>query len=279
LELKSRSRQNLPKIELCIPCTEKDMALLPTVVFSAVMNSNNKIGSIRIVVPPLQVEAFQKYLGEDFGHLNLTIVSESTLLGDLISLCTSVAPSSRKGWLIQQVVKFMCVLTSAEDGVLILDADTVITRPRTWLQGNHSQILMISEEFHAPYQHHFVNFRASLKRECSAQDNPRVSFVTHHQLMQPAFLREMFGGDSIWKLGLESWIKAVNFSGNSPACEYHCYGTFMVTKNPKQIHFARWGNVAVPRMDPRVSNQNLNLARLQAEFPNSLSVSMHTYLS
>jgi len=273
------STASVPKIELCIPCTEKDMALLPTVVLSAVMNSNNKIGSIRIVVPPMQVEAFQKYLGEDFDHLNLTVVSESALLGDLISLCSSVTPSSRRGWLIQQVVKFMCVLTSTEDGVLILDADTVITRPRTWLQDNHSQILMISEEFHDPYQHHFVKFQTSLKPELLARDNPRVSFVTHHQLMQPVFLREMFGGDSIWKLGLESWIKAVDFSSNSPACEYHCYGTFMVTKKPKQIYFARWGNVAVPRVDPRVSNQNFNLVTLQIEFPKSLSVSMHAYLS
>jgi len=270
---------SIPEIEMCIPCTEKDLALLRTVIHAAVTNSKNRINLIRIVVPALQVGIFQKYLGDDFNHLNLIIVSEADLLGDLIPLCASIAPASRRGWLIQQVVKFMCVLTSAEDGVLILDSDTVITQQRTWLGSDQAQILMISEEFHAPYQHHFIKFQASLKPEELPQGNPRVSFVTHHQLMQPAFLREMFGGDYMWRFGLETWIKAVNFAGDSPACEYHCYGSFMVTNNANRLHFARWGNIAVPRSDVRVSYQNLDLVKLRTEFPDSLSISMHSYLS
>ena len=268
-----------PEIEICIPCTEKDLILLREVIGSAIITSENRVGSIRVVVPHLQVEIFEQHLGNQFRHHNLVVISEADLLGELIHLCISVAPPTRRGWLIQQIVKFMCVLTSEYKGVLILDSDTVLTSCRTWLRGDQTQILMISEEYHAPYQQHFLKFQESSKKLKVPYRNPRVSFVTHHQLMQPTFLREMFGGYINWKHGLESWIIAVKFEGESPACEYHCYGTYMVTNNPRKILFARWGNIAIARSDARISNGNLDSVTLRTNFPSHLSVSMHAYLS
>lgn len=268
----------LPSIELAIPSTLKDLHYLELAIKSVLKYSANPISCIKVVVPSGQIEQFSMVLGKSFGDIDLQIIDEEKLLGNLLTICNSISTPDRRGWLIQQVVKYLCVLTSDSKGVLIVDSDTILCSPRTWIDENGLQILMISREYHLPYQQHYLAFREKISAHLDVERNPRVSYVTHHQLMQPKHLREMLGGSSSWLLGLEIWINSIDFSSQSPACEYHCYGTFMELHKRDQFTFARWGNVPVNRSEFVRFIEKLNQRKPRVIYKDTCSVSVHAYL-
>jgi hypothetical protein len=268
----------LPSIELAIPSTLKDLHYLELAIKSVLKYSANPISCIKVVVPSGQIDEFSKVLGKSFDDIDIQIVDEEKLLGNLLTICNSISTPDRRGWLIQQVVKYLCVLTSDSKGVLIVDSDTILCSPRTWIDENGLQILMISREYHLPYQKHYLAFREKISAHLDVERNPRVSYVTHHQLMQPEHLREMLGGSSSWLLGLEIWINSIDFSSQSPACEYHCYGTFMELHKRDQFTFARWGNVPVNRSEFVHFIEKLNQRKPRIIYKDTCSVSVHAYL-
>ena len=265
---------DLPAIELAIPSTLKDLPYLKLVIQSAIKNSHNPIRLVRVVVPSSEIEQFRLTLGGGVEGTTLQVIDEEQLLGNLLEICNEVAPLNRRGWLIQQVLKYLCVLTSKSAGVLIMDSDTVLTTPRTWLDEDGTQMLMISYEYHLPYQLHFLKFKMALDTSSGAPKSPRVSYVTHHQIMQPDLLREMLGGELNWEAGLRAWISAIDFQTQSPACEYHCYGTYLALAKTHRYKLARWGNIAMQRSQ----FQGLSLNRSRGRFGNVCSISVHAYL-
>jgi len=272
-----RRSRNLPSIELAIPSTVKDLPYLESVIKSAISNSENQIISIKVIVPRLELGVFQTILGTSSLGIKIKILDEEKLLGNLLSVCDSISPPDRKGWLIQQVIKYLCVLRSNSNGVLILDSDTLLTERRTWLNDSGTQILMISHEYHLPYQSHYLTFRKNMQKENVSARSPRVSYVTHHQLMQPHILKEMFGGELEWMRGLETWVKSINFTTQSPACEYHCYGTFLELQNKGAFTIARWGNISMNRSDYEEFLQD-GLEGSNKAIRSACSISVHAYL-
>ena len=273
-----KNQKELPSIEIAIPSTSKDLPYLVPVIQSAIKNSVNPISRIKVVVPRSELDEFDFALRDEVFGMSVEVIDEELLLGDLTQLCNSVAPTSRRGWLIQQIVKYSCVLNSDSDGVLIIDSDTLLTVPRIWIDNNKTQILMISHEYHLPYQLHYLSFRNKIASLGNSESCPRVSYVTHHQLMQPVILREMLGGDSRWPQGLESWINSINFDSQSPACEYHCYGTFLELHKRDAFRFARWGNVAVSRSNYEKFILRLSKVEQNQTFRKICSFSVHAYL-
>jgi hypothetical protein len=265
---------DLPEIELAIPSTLKDLPYLKLVIQSAIKNSYNPIRLVRVIVPSSELEQFRLALGGGVEGASLQVIDEERLLGNLWEICNKVAPLSRRGWLIQQVLKYLCVLTSESAGVLIMDSDTVLTTPRIWLDEGGTQLLMISYEYHLPYQLHFLKFKLVLNKSSGAPKSPRVSYVTHHQIMQPELLREMLGGDLNWEAGLRSWIGTIDFQTQSPACEYHCYGTYLALTRTDRYKLARWGNIAIQRSQ----FPGLSLNSSMGTFRNVCSISVHAYL-
>jgi hypothetical protein len=273
------AKHHLPDIEIAIPSTKKDLPLLKLVIESAVTSCINKVNKVRIVVPPHEVKEFEQYvLRENLQSLNIEIINESDLLGNYLHLCESVAPSSRRGWLIQQVIKFLCAAKSASAGVLIIDSDTILLQPRAWLSDKGIQLLMMSLEYHPPYQEHYMEFQRSFSGLTKIECSPAVSFVTHHQLMQPFLVKKMFGGESSWTEGLEKWINLVNFKEFSPACEYHSYGTFVSTQFRHLCEEARWGNRSISRSKFENQFTRSQLKRITRSEPDALSISFHSYL-
>jgi len=266
----------LPTLDVAIPCTIKDLPLLESVVRAAVECSRNPIDEINVIVPATHMNTFAEYVASRLQpSFNLQLKNEELLLGKFLDVCELVAPPSRRGWLIQQVAKYLAVIHSNRQGVLVIDSDTVLSRKRTWLAPDGKQLVMMSFEYHAPYQLHYNRFRNIINPQ-SRPVNPRVSFVTHHQLMQSNFLTEMLGGEALWQHGLETWIRSADFQEKSPLCEYHCYGTYLTTTT-NYGSFARWGNRALSRRDCDLTVlDNIQIRDFTKQGINS--VSQHSYL-
>jgi hypothetical protein len=270
-----RSLMALPTLDALVPCSEKDLGTLPVVVASIRSGSDNPMDRIVVVVPADLVQHVVGALDE-----RCYVLADEDLLDEATRrLVKSIVPAWRRGWVTQQLVKFEGVARSRRDGVLVVDADTVLLRPRTWLAGSR-QLLVPVHEFHPPYEDHFQ--RVFGRAGCSAT----VSWVAHHQLMRPSAVKAMFGlTESERSQRLGEWVQAADFSQPSALSEYHTYGRWIETHASVDFALGRWGNAAVPRQHIEAlralsapSPQNA-VTRLRAEFPTRLSISMHSYLT
>lgn len=255
----------LPAVEIVIPCAEKDADLLVSVIAAAAANCRNPVSRVTVLIP--DDSPAPDLHGQDLD-VPVQIDRDSEVLSGIdVSAALSDVPQDRRGWILQQLVKLAAAGKSDAPGVLVVDADTLLLRPRTWLAQGGRQILCLSQELHKPYRDHF----AAVWGSAYAQ---KASFVTHHQLMQPAIVREMFGDDLS---GLATWIEALDPREPSAASEYHDYGTYLINRHPDRVVLARWGNVSARRSRPNESDV-MAVALLQEKYPDALSVSMHSYL-
>jgi hypothetical protein len=207
-----------------------------------------------------------------FPNFNLTIVPEEEMIPNHLLIRIRERFGWRAGWVIQQILKVEAVKNSSFPGVLIVDSDTILLRPRVWLDKEFKQLLCASWEYNRPY-YEFLNKKAL----CGV--NPRFTFVTHHMLMQPKYLREAldFAG---WG-NLESLVAELITTSNpkevSPFCiEYELYGQFMISAHPDKVNLRKWSNVSV-------SPKKLHGRALSPEFLSSMrekfySISLHSYL-
>lgn len=255
----------LQPIEIVIPCAEKDVDMLVPVVVASVANCRNPVSCVTVIIPDGSPEPV---FNEQVCNVPVQIRQDSKVLSGIdVAAAISAVPQHRRGWILQQLVKLAAVGQSESRGVLVVDADTLLLRPRTWLAPNGRQILCLSQELHQPYRDHF----AAVWGSAHAQ---RASFVTHHQLMQPAIIREMFEDDLS---GLVTWVEALDHREPSNASEYHSYGTYLINRHPDRVALARWGNVGAhrPRQD---ESDEMRTAHLREKYPQALSVSMHSYM-
>jgi len=270
------------EIEVVIPSTAKDLAVLNLAVSGVRQNVLNPIGKISIICPT-----------EDVGEIEgmklegVHVVDEEDLLGELLlQACNDVAPSKHNGWVRQQAVKFTSALRSEYQGVLILDSDTILLKEQNWLFNEGEQSLAISYEYHPPYQIHFEKFLLSKNSAIFETKTPRlrVSFVTHHQLMQPSVLREFLsdGSTRVPECGLLNWIKSFDFKDSSPASEYHSYGTYISSFSPQKVEYIQWRNRAASRQEiSQIIGKEINqisLSEIREAFPDLSSISLHAYL-
>jgi hypothetical protein len=257
-------------IDVVIPATSKDLAVLSVSVESILKYLLNPIGKFTVVCPAKDLEIFSSALPK-----NICVVSEEIFLPcDILLTCHRVAPKSRLGWTIQQSIKFYSVLSTEREAVLVFDSDTVMINSQGFLGVDGTQSLSISDEYHLPYQNHFRIF----------MNNEGVpafpfSFVTHHQLMKKKVVRDFLKFDVLGYEGLSEWISLFDFSNFSPACEYHSYGTFLLHNRPDQVRLVAWGNKAISRENfaNNLSIESIILF-LGKERNKTKTVSLHSYL-
>jgi len=225
---------NLPKIDVAIPCHIKDSEKLSLVIEGVRRCVRNPIGRIILVTP----DYFSAHLQEKFPECR--VLSDENLLGEeIVQAISKLVPVERRGWITQQVVKFRLAISSDEIATLILDADTILLKPRIWINNESTQILCLATEYHSPYKEH--------QRKVFGGQSFLLSFVTHHQLMKRESVRAVFGegGEGLFK-----WIALGDFSEVSAVSEYDTYGTWMLYNKPNQIRFAKWNNFPI-EIDPR----------------------------
>ena len=247
----------LPTIDIAIPCHINDFDNLPLVIQGARVSVRNPIGNIRLITP----EYLSMELQTRFPDCMVS-TDESVLSADLVQAINELVPKERRGWIIQQIIKFQMVIMSDQVATLILDADTVLLSPKIWLDSEGTQILCIANEYHLPYKKHI--------RKVFGGQNHLLSFTTHHQLMKRDSVKEIFGlnGD-----GLVDWLKLADFNESSATSDYETYGEWMVAQNPKRVVFAKWNNVSA-----KINAIKTSYAEILSDYSKYGSVSNHWYL-
>ena len=247
----------LPTIDIAIPCHKKDFDNLHLVIQGARLNVKNPIGKVVLITPGnLSIELQSKFP-------DCQVLSDENVLGaDISKAIGELVPMERRGWIIQQVIKFRIVITGDELASLIIDADTILLRPRIWLNSEERQILCIGEGYHLPYKKH--------QRAVFGGQNNLLDFVTHHQLMKKEVVTAIFGIDGE---GLFNWLKLADYSEGAALSEYDTYGEWLVTNRPSEISFAKWNNSSA-KLSP-LENSYAEIAHKYAKYH---SVSNHSYL-
>jgi hypothetical protein len=177
-------------------------------------------------------------------NVQLKILSETDFIPVSFQEKIGRYPKNRQGWVRQQVIKFLGVSYADEKGTLVCDSDTFLLEKRLWLNEIGEQQLQVSHEFSLEYEEHFLETFGRLRDE-----SKKISFVTHHQLMQKDVVHSMFGRDM---LGLLDWLEKGNADSMSPISEYHSYGRFIITNYPARVRLSKWNNLSLHSGDREV---------------------------
>lgn len=268
--------ENLPSMDVIIPFVLKDLEMLGYAVSSVVQSSRNPIGRVALVTPKrtfVQEPKIEQLVTElvsshaSLGDIPLELlVDEEILPHSVLSwLEQHKLPARDRGWVAQQLVKISCALASTFQASLVVDADTVLMHKRTWVTADGRQILMIGQESRDAFfsfTNKFLGF----------QERARLSFVTHHQLMQKDILIRIFGSaDGLVELMECAVQEACSPQGLRSISEYEIYGAFLSETMSQRGIFASWGNGSGFR-DSLQSHSSGDALW-------ALSVSYHHYLS
>lgn len=254
--------RNLPSIEIAIACSAKDLDLLPASVSFSLRNVLNPVDAVKVLVPDNELEEAQK------TEASAVFLGERALLPEsLLGAVERTHSPGRYGWMLQQVLKLYFAFQSSAEGVLVLDADTLLTRPRRFLAADKKQLLSFSQEYFSPYEEHATRVWGARRRYKG------FSFVTHHQLMQPWVVREMFPTLS----DLIGWVRRASRDHKSTLSEYHSYGRWLCDNYPDFVKLARWENKSISRNSfPSLEPKSLE-EHVRRRFPGYFSVSLHSY--
>ena len=269
LELNSGT---FPPIELLIVVAGKDMEMLPIVISSALRFSMNPIHKISIICPRLEVRACKLLLSKMSYSGKCDILSEDKVIDSNRRDLIAQKFPDRYGWVLQQFLALEFIFNSKEDGILLLNSDTILLRNVHWLDAGRNQILMSGTDFHKPYYE-------LLGKIFGVSKKPVFTFVTHHMLFQPEFLREIFENRG-YKL-LSSFLEDVVFNAdpfqNSPLCvEFEHYAQGIRIDFPHHVSIRKFGNISKSR-----TQENMDYVVRALEGKQELnynSVSLHDYL-
>ncbi len=261
---------DLPAIELLMVAAEKDLAILKYSVASALENSLNHISTVIVVTQSQAVDKVFALLAPVVGTRKLTVLDENDLLDAEVRDLLLEAFEDRYGWVLQQ---FLCLAFTKEsnaEGVLVLDSDTLLLRRRAFLGGG-KQVLHPTTEHHDPY----YRFLRRLDPLFGEEDH---TFVSHHMLMQPTFLRHVLkrtGNSDLKSLALRA-IQNADKNTPSPFCiEFELYGQALMRLKPDSVVLCKWSNVGVAR--PLIMSQ-LSYEQLSNSYAKYASISLHDYI-
>lgn len=259
--------KQLPEIEVLIPCTSKDFEILHYSLDSVIRFSQNPISKVTLVAPSTDIQE----AADRFPEVNI-LSDEQVLSSSELRVVNDTVPQHRRGWALQQLIKISFTRRSKSKGVLIWDSDTILTLPTIWMDANGKQLLMFSHEYHIPYVTNTENFWGKFGA------SKGMSFVTHHQLMMPNILNEMFPDQ---EQSLIRWIESCDWDTGSAFSEYHSYGTWISNSYPELFEMGVWGNQADFRGNLILDFKTLDslLKWSSKKHPGARSISLHAYLN
>jgi hypothetical protein len=260
--------KDLPTIEILIVAAGKDMELLPDVIRGAVASTLNPICGITIVIPLADQKQCEKIIHPEAHASEIKILLEDDVLDESNRSKIKSRFGDRYGWVLQQVLSVEYILNSKAAGVLLLDADTVLIRKVAWVDSSGNQKLLVGFAFHKPF-HELLNTLIKTDLE------PKTTHVTHHMLIQPEFLREIFKKFSLIDTQnlVDQIVQHANPNEESAiSIDFELYAQAIMKLHPEKMELRKFSNVSVAR------NKDTTFLTLQKEFENYNSVSMHSYL-
>jgi hypothetical protein len=224
-------------LEVVIVAAGKDFGTLPYSAASALHRTGHPIAKLSLIVPERDVAAARRISVSLDTNTPLVVISEDDVLDDTLKQELLVRFTSRYGWILQQLLCLEAVAQSHSLGVLVLDADTVITRPRVLL-AEGVQVLFESLEYHEPY-YDFLRVLNPVFTEMTG------SHVTHHMVQQPDVLRAILSMASIGSVTelarrVMEHVDPREPSGVSLDYEFYAQGALKLF--PERIVKAKWAN-------------------------------------
>jgi hypothetical protein len=267
LLLKSKSQrkrlaqQGTEAIDVIIPAIPVDLPVLPYVINGLRKNLLHPIGRILVISPDSsEIKEFCDSYRCDF-------VDESRVLPFGVNdINLKINGLNRSGWIFQQLLKLNADTLSKKKHCLVIDADTILTRPQAFITKG-KEVINCSDEFHKPY--------FTIYQKITGEQNLfPLSFVTHHMLLSLEKLRAL--KNKIELHAKQPWYNAIlqnldktEFSSFS---EYETYGNFVRTNYPHEIETCYWFNKSIHR------NQLPDLDHLIAKYSFLYkSISIHSY--
>jgi hypothetical protein len=269
-----------PTIDAIIPLTQKDFVIVNYSIYGLMLNSQNKINSITLCVPNEHILEFSKNysnqikkLVHSFGATQIKIVSDEEIMGSIKSNVMSLELGGRIGWIIQQIIKIKASINSPTGKSLVLDADTVLLKPITFLNSSGKQVLHVGTDRHKPYLNTLQNVWGF------SPENFKLSFVTHFQLMQKIYLLDIYSDDNA---GILDLIRGGDRKESSMFSEYETYGKYMSLRQYDKIAFVRWDNISADRslfLNLIWEDHQNDYQGIQKRYYSYGSVSFHSYLN
>lgn len=234
IDVQYRKKINsLVPIDIIIPTVKKDLDQLEQVIIAAKENIKHPIKNIFIVS---EKESALDYILEKYS---CTFIDEETILPiKKTDISYNIDGTDRSGWLYQQLLKLSGDKITQQDYFLVLDSDTVFTRPKVFLHGGKT-IFDHSEECHTPY---YIVYYNIMKR----QKQSSLSFITHYMLFNKKYLQEMKA--YIEEQNKTSWLDAiiqnVDYDSLSGFSEYETYGNYMYAFHKSKMKREYWFNLS-----------------------------------
>lgn len=233
------ARSSKEKLEVIIPCLDKDLVTLPVVVESLRRFLNHPMGNIYIVAPAdaRKIKAFCK-------ESSCVFVDEKDVAPlPIEGINYKPGGQNRAGWIYQQLIKLSGDSIAQTPNFLVWDADTALTMPQAYMQ-NARFVINHSDEHHAPY---FKNYEKLMGRKPVAP----VSLIAHQMIFSKNILREI--KDELENLSGEEWWQAIlsSLDENEPSSfsEYELYGNYLLSHHSNKMIIEYWFNITLPRKD------------------------------
>jgi hypothetical protein len=150
---------------------------------------------------------------------------------------------SRANWIYQQLLKVEFISRSVNHYCLIVDADTILLKPRLWLDQDWKIGLTPTDEENPDY-HQFLMVMEVISH------SPTTSFVPHHMFYDVESFRLLMStiGFHDPKSVVALIDKNMNKLSASPvSIDYELYGQWMLTQNPNKVNLIKWSNIGVPK--------------------------------
>jgi hypothetical protein len=258
-------------IEILFVSTFKDFEILPDSLEYA-FEATSKYSNTRItIITPDKYVDLLKDLLQKYG---VTIQAESIYLDEQTLHELSKVFQDRFGWVLQQLLKLKFVLHSESSGVLIIDSDTILIEPRDWLRNDGAQLLTPTWEYHRPYYIYLKSIGI-----CDLE--PEFTFVSHHMLMQPKILKELFAyvGWTEFQDLVEIVCSEQNLGEQSPfSLDYELYAQYLYKFHPDKVLLGKWSNKAVALPSSKVDRKVKIEEEIKSSKNRFASLSFHSYL-
>ena len=210
------SRPQVEEFELLILSTQKDLEL-------ALLNARNmlnlypsQIRSVKIITQePTETKGIDP---------RISLIHEVLLLQNQMVLKTCSSFGERSNWIKQQYLK-MKYVSDSDIPVLIIDADTFLSRQIFLFSENSHTLLIGREDFHYAY--------TANCRKYYGTTQPLLNFVNHLQVQVPSYYHSSFTEDfdSAWV----RWaVLGHRYGEDSPISEFQTYAS-AVLSSPEQV--------------------------------------------
>lgn len=219
-------------LDILIPTVEKDLEMLPHTISFAKKNLLHPINKVYIVAPANpKIISLAQELGCIFVDENTVLPIKMT---DIFYFPSECGGCDRRGWLFQQFLKLSCDTICESEHVLVIDTDTLLIRPQTYVYKGRT-IFQCSDEYHQPY-------RDVYKKLIGEEAKGPFSFVSHTTLFEKSKLAHF--KQHIENLHHRPWFQAVmdlmDKNQASAFAENESYPQFVVSFYPDsfiQLYF------------------------------------------